>query len=89
MARVSTYLNFMGNTFEAFEFYRSVFGTDYSGPVLRNASSRKANMRVVDSPFMDYVMATPGIVVVAMGGHDGAALATDTLRRAVDWLRSP
>ena len=33
--------------------------------------------------------ATPGIVVVAMGGHDGAALATDTLRRAVDWLRSP
>ncbi|PYB32844.1 DUF1460 domain-containing protein, partial [Serratia marcescens] len=23
-----------------------------------------ANMRVVDSPFMDYVMATPGIVVL-------------------------
>ena len=29
MARVSTYLNFMGNTEEAFEFYRSCFGTDY------------------------------------------------------------
>jgi len=25
----------MGNTFEAFEFYRGVFGTDYSAPVLR------------------------------------------------------
>jgi PhnB protein len=35
MARVSTYLNFMGNTFEAFEYYRTVFGTDYSAPVLR------------------------------------------------------
>ncbi len=35
MARVSTYLNFMGNTFEAFEFYRSVFGTEYLGPVMR------------------------------------------------------
>ena len=35
MARVGTYLNFMGNTFEAFEFYRSVFGTEYIGPVMR------------------------------------------------------
>ena len=29
MARVSTYLNFMGNAEEAFEHYRAVFGTDY------------------------------------------------------------
>jgi PhnB protein len=35
MARVSTYLNFMGNTEEAFEFYRKVFGTDYLGPIQR------------------------------------------------------
>ena len=35
MARVSTYLNFKGNTEEAFEFYRGVFGTDYLGPVQR------------------------------------------------------
>jgi PhnB protein len=35
MSRVSTYLNFMGNTSEAFEFYRSVFGTDYSMPPMR------------------------------------------------------
>lgn len=35
MASVSTYLNFSRNTFEAFEFYRSVFGTQYSGPVMR------------------------------------------------------
>lgn len=35
MARVSTYLNFMGNAEEAFEFYRSVFGTEYLGPIQR------------------------------------------------------
>jgi len=31
MASVSTYLNFEGNTEEAFEFYKSVFRTDYLG----------------------------------------------------------
>ncbi|MES2515482.1 MAG: SRPBCC domain-containing protein [Bacteroidota bacterium] len=31
MARVSTYLNFPGNTEEAFNFYRSVFGGEFSG----------------------------------------------------------
>jgi PhnB protein len=35
MARVSTYLNFMGTTEEAFLFYRSVFGTDFLGPMTR------------------------------------------------------
>lgn len=35
MARVSTYMNFMGTTEEAFEFYRKVFGTDFSGPIQR------------------------------------------------------
>lgn len=34
------------------------------GPVLRNASSKKANMKVVDSPFLEYVKDTPGIVVL-------------------------
>ena len=35
MASVSTYLNFPGNTEEAFNFYRSVFGGDFNGPVHR------------------------------------------------------
>ncbi|MFI8415512.1 DUF1460 domain-containing protein [Serratia sp. NPDC078593] len=34
------------------------------GPMLRNASSREHNHRVVDSPFIDYVLATPGIIVL-------------------------
>lgn len=35
MASVSTYLNFPRNTAEAFEFYRSVFKTNYAGPIAR------------------------------------------------------
>ncbi len=35
-----------------------------NGPMLRNASSRKENEKAVDSPFMDYVAKTPGIIVL-------------------------
>lgn len=35
MARVSTYLNFANSTEPAFEFYKSVFKTEFLGPVMR------------------------------------------------------
>jgi PhnB protein len=35
MAYVSTYLNFPGNTEEAFNFYKSVFGGDFAGDIMR------------------------------------------------------
>ncbi len=35
MARTSTYLNFTGDTEAAFEFYRSVFGTEFIGRTMR------------------------------------------------------
>ena len=35
MASVSTYLNFPGNTEEAFNYYKSVFGGEFSRPVAR------------------------------------------------------
>jgi PhnB protein len=35
MSRVSTYLNFPRNTEEAFLFYKSVFGTEFNGPMHR------------------------------------------------------
>lgn len=35
MARVTTYLNFTRNTEEAFLFYKSVFQTEFAGPVMR------------------------------------------------------
>ncbi len=34
MAKVSIYLNFMGNTEEAFNFYKSVFNTEFVTPVM-------------------------------------------------------
>ncbi|KAA3628691.1 MAG: VOC family protein [Bacteroidetes bacterium] len=35
MATVNTYLNFPGNTEEAFNFYKSVFGGDFIGEISR------------------------------------------------------
>ncbi len=35
MSRTSTYLNFSGNTEEAFSFYRTVFGTEFASPIQR------------------------------------------------------
>ncbi|MFN8398286.1 MAG: VOC family protein [Bacteroidia bacterium] len=35
MASVSIYLNFQGQTEEAFTFYKSVFGTEFSSPLMR------------------------------------------------------
>ena len=35
MASVSTYLNFAGNTEQAFQFYRTVFGGEFNGPIHR------------------------------------------------------
>lgn len=36
MASTSTYLNFERNTEEAFNFYKSVFGTEYVGDIVRH-----------------------------------------------------
>ncbi len=35
MARVSTYLNFPNNTEEVFNFYKTVFGTEFTAPGIR------------------------------------------------------
>jgi len=37
MSKVSIYLNFQGNTEEAFNFYKSVFNTEFIGPVMRHS----------------------------------------------------
>jgi PhnB protein len=35
MAHVSTYLNFNGNTEEVFNYYKSIFGTEFEGQIMR------------------------------------------------------
>ncbi|WP_213989425.1 DUF1460 domain-containing protein [Sodalis sp. dw_96] len=44
--------------------HTGIFVMTEGGPMLRNASSRAANRKVVDSPFLAYVRRTPGIVVL-------------------------
>ena len=34
MSKVAIYLNFQGNTADAFNFYKSVFGTEFSAPIM-------------------------------------------------------
>lgn len=36
MSKVSIYLNFQGNTEEAFTFYKAVFKTEYAAPIMYN-----------------------------------------------------
>lgn len=36
MSKVSVYLNFMGNTEEAFNFYKTVFKTEFTAPIFYN-----------------------------------------------------
>jgi PhnB protein len=36
MSKVSIYLNFAGNTEEAFNFYKTVFKTEFSSPIMYN-----------------------------------------------------
>jgi len=42
MARVSTWFHFAGNAEEAFLFYKSVFKTEFVGPIKRFATCRPA-----------------------------------------------
>lgn len=67
MARVSTYLNFPRSTEEAFMFYRSVFGGDFEGSIMRFRDIPAGP----DSPPMpdadkDLVM---HVVLPILGGH--------------------
>lgn len=67
MASVSTYLNFYRNTEEAFNFYKSVFGTEFQGQI----------MRMGDVPPQDGMQAFPEedkdlimhIMLPILGGH--------------------
>lgn len=73
MAKVSTYLNFKGNTFEVFEFYKSVFGTEYSGPVTRMGDIQIEGMPPAGDDTKDLIM---NIQLPILGGH--LLMGTDT-----------
>lgn len=68
MARVSTYLNFGRNTEEAFTFYRSVFGTEFTGPgIMRMSGAPSApGMPEISDADKNLVM---HIELPILGGH--------------------
>jgi PhnB protein len=75
MARTSTYLNFMGKTEEAFEYYRGVFGSEFSGPVMRMADAPPApGMPPLSDDEKNKVM---HVELPITGGH--VLMGTDTL----------
>ena len=45
MASTSTYLNFAGDTEAAFNFYKSVFGTEFVGGSCATATCRRMRVR--------------------------------------------
>ena len=67
MANVSTYLNFQRNTEEAFNFYKSVFGGDFSGGINRFKDIPPAeNMPPLPEADRNLVM---HIALPILGGH--------------------
>jgi PhnB protein len=63
MSRTSTYLNFSRNTEEAFEFYKSVFGTEFLAPITRMSASGAPDLSDADQ---NLVM---NVALPIVGGH--------------------
>jgi PhnB protein len=83
MARVSTYLNFMGNTEAAFTFYKEVFGTEFIGEIQRMGD-------VPSNPDMPPLSETEQHMVMhvklpIMGGH--VLMGTDMIESMGHHLR--
>lgn len=74
MTRMHSYLNFAGNTEEAFNFYRSVFGGEFSS-VVRFKDMPVEGMSIPDED-KDKIM------------HIGLPIADDEVLMASDTLRS-
>ena len=67
MAQVSTYLNFRRNTEEAFNFYKTVFGSEFKGEISRFRDIPPSeNMPPLPEEDKDLVM---NIALPILGGH--------------------
>ena len=74
MARVTTYLNFPGTTEKAFNFYKSVFGTEFSGKGMQKFGDFPDN--VEHPPFSEEIKEMVlHVELPILGGH--VLMATD------------
>ncbi len=72
MAKVNTYLNFAGNTEEAFNFYKSVFGGEFSSVVrFKDMPMQGVSIPKEDENKIMHI----GLPI----GKDAVLMATDTL----------
>ncbi len=84
MLRVSTYLNFMGQTEEAFLFYQTVFGTEFLAPISRiRDMPTDPNMPSLPEAELDLVM---HVELPILGGH--VLMGTDMLESQGHQLRT-
>jgi len=68
MAKVSTYLNFQRNTEEAFNFYRQVFNSEFTGGISRFSDIPPSeNMPPLPEADKNLVM---HVVLPILGGHN-------------------
>jgi PhnB protein len=74
MAKVSIYLNFQGNTEEAFNFYKSVFKTEFIGSVFRMGDMPQEGMPPLSDEDKNKIM---NIALPILGGT--VMMATDML----------
>ena len=74
MARVNTYLNFMGNTEEAFNFYKMVFGTEFISVTRMKDMPRPEGAPSLSESDADKIM---NIQLPITNGH--VLMATDAL----------
>lgn len=66
MARVSTYLNFSRNTEEAFNFYKTVFGTEFIGEIDRMGNAPEDPAHPLADEDKNLVM---NVQLPILGGH--------------------
>lgn len=78
MAKINPYLNFLGNTEEAFNFYKSVFGGEFSSFVRFRDTEHGANLPEEDKDKLMHVSLPIGNTIL---------MATDALESAGHNLR--
>ena len=93
MAGVATYLNLPGNTEQAFEFYKSVFGTEYTGDGIMRfgdipgdeqvpEEQRQAVMHVGLPILGDHLLMGTDVPGAQIGDHMNIMLMPDTKAEA-------
>jgi len=75
MSKVAIYLNFQGNTEEAFNFYKTVFKTEFSAPIMRIKDMPQGpNVPQLSESELNYVM---HVALPIVGGTE--LMGTDML----------